>query len=72
MLPVISKAAADPVDLRYGLTAGNILLAALLVFGSVGLSVLISARNILKLQAARGAVLAVARADRFWIRWEVA
>ena len=48
LLPVISKAAADPVDLRYGLTAGNILLAALLVFGSVGLSVLISARNILK------------------------
>ena len=47
-LPVISKASADPVDLRYGLTAGNILLAALLVFGSVGLSVLISARHILK------------------------
>ena len=49
-LPVISKASADPVDLSYGLTAGNILLAALLLFGSVGLSVLVSARNILKLK----------------------
>ncbi|SHH82328.1 MacB-like core domain-containing protein [Sporobacter termitidis DSM 10068] len=47
---VIDKASADPVNLSYGLTAQNILIAAAAVLGSTALSVGITARNITKMK----------------------
>ncbi|SHI24642.1 MacB-like core domain-containing protein [Sporobacter termitidis DSM 10068] len=47
---VIDKVSADPVNLTYGLTAQNILIAAVAVLGSTALSVGITARNITKMK----------------------
>ena len=49
-MPIISKALAEPVNLQYGLSASNILIVALIIFGSIIVSVLFSARKIMALK----------------------
>ncbi|SHI06463.1 ABC-type transport system, involved in lipoprotein release, permease component [Sporobacter termitidis DSM 10068] len=46
--PVIDKVSADRVDLQYGLSAGNVLLAALAVLGGTALSVTVTSLNMTK------------------------
>ena len=49
-IPKIEKALADPIALDYYLSATNILLVALIILGSIIVSVLFSARKIMKLK----------------------
>ena len=49
-MPIISKALSEPINLQYGLSVTNILIVTLIILGSIIVSVLFSARKVMKLK----------------------